>query len=69
MEEVKMANSCSCGCSTMTVVTNAEEACECGCACCAEEPRGKEQEVLELLTLKARINERLRELEPARAEG
>lgn len=53
----------------MTKVTNAEEACECGCACCAEEPKGKEQEVLELLTLRDRINQRLQELEPVRAGG
>lgn len=64
-----MDKGCSCGCSTMTKVTNAEEACECGCACCAEEPKGKEQEILELLTLRDRINQRLQELEPVRAGG
>jgi len=58
---------CACGCSTMTAVTNAEEACECGCACCAEEPKTPEQELLELVTLRQRIDQRLAELQPQSA--
>jgi len=55
-------SSCACGCSEMTTVSNAEEACDCGCACCAEEPKTAEDEILELTTLRARIDQRLGEL-------
>ncbi|MGH2772040.1 MAG: hypothetical protein ACRDIU_02730 [Actinomycetota bacterium] len=48
----------------MTLVTEAEEACQCGCECCAEEPKSKEQEVAELMSLRTRIEQRLSELQP-----
>ena len=47
----------------MTVLTEAEEQCGCGCACCgAETAKSKEQEVVELVTLRQAIDKRLTEL-------
>ncbi len=46
----------------MTDLTKAEE-CGCGCECCAaEKPKTKEQEVVELMTLRSQIDKRLTEL-------
>ncbi len=57
-----MTNACSCGCSAVTDLTKAEE-CSCGCECCAaEKPKSKEQEVVELMTLRSQIDKRLTEL-------
>lgn len=62
-EEVKYMAGCSCGCSTMTALTEATEPCGCGCACCAElAGKTKEQEITELATLRQAINKRLTEL-------
>ena len=47
----------------MTDVTEAKEACGCGCECCGDaEPRTKEQEIAELLTLRQSVDTRLTEL-------
>ena len=56
---------CSCGCSEMTTVTAAQEPCGCGCECCGEATKSKDQEIAELNTLRASIDQRLRELEGA----
>ena len=54
---------CGCGCSAMTDVTEAKEACGCGCECCGgAEPRTKDQEIAELLTLRQSVDKRLTEL-------
>lgn len=55
---------CGCGCSQMTAVTEAKEPCGCGCQCCedGEQPKPKEQEIAELLELRAKIEARLSEL-------
>ena len=56
-------HTCGCGCSAMTDVTEAKEACGCGCECCGdEEPKTREQEIAELLTLRQAVNKRLTEL-------
>lgn len=54
---------CSCGCSTMTLVTKAEQACGCGCACCEAGPKSKDEEVLELMTLREAIEKRLADIQ------
>jgi len=55
---------CGCGCSEMTVVTEAQEPCGCGCDCCDDgTPKPKEQEIAELLRLRASVEARLTELE------
>ena len=57
-----MTNACSCGCAAVTDLTKAEEY-GCGCECCGtEKPKTKEQEVVELLTLRSQIDRRLTEL-------
>ncbi len=46
----------------MTDLTQAEE-CGCGCECCgSEKPKTKEQEVVELMTLRSQIDKRLTQL-------
>lgn len=57
-----MTNTCSCGCSTMTEITRAEEPCGCGCECCGETPETRDQEITQLLTLRQSIDRRLTEL-------
>lgn len=54
---------CSCGCGTMTALTQAEDPCGCGCACCDDKPRSKEQEIDQLIRLRAAIDVRLAELQ------
>ncbi len=57
-----MPNTCSCGCSAMTDLTQAEE-CGCGCECCGDDkPKTREQEIAELLTLRLSVDKRLTEL-------
>lgn len=56
-----MTDTCSCGCSAMTDLTQAEE-CGCGCECCGDKLKTKEQEVVELMTLRSQIDRRLTEL-------
>ncbi|MGH9189816.1 MAG: hypothetical protein ACRD0Q_07265 [Acidimicrobiales bacterium] len=47
----------------MTTLTEASEPCGCGCACCAAEAaQTKEEEVVELVTLRQAIEKRLAEL-------
>ena len=47
----------------MTNVTEAREACGCGCECCGDEqPKSREQEIAELLTLRQSVDKRLTEL-------
>lgn len=59
----KETHSCSCGCSAMTNVTEAQEPCGCGCECCGDaEPKSREQEIAELLTLRQAVDTRLTEL-------
>ncbi len=56
-------NTCGCGCSEMTEVTQAKEACGCGCECCGDDnPKSREQEIAELLTLRQSVDKRLTEL-------
>ena len=56
-------HSCGCGCSAMTNVTEAKEPCGCGCECCGDaEPKSREQEIAELLTLRQSVDKRLTEL-------
>lgn len=50
---------CQCGCGTMTVVTEAAEPCACGCKCCRDQPRPKDDEVVQLRRLRATIDRRL----------
>ncbi len=57
-----MTHSCSCGCSSMTDVTEAKEDCGCGCECCGDKPQNREQAIAELLTLRQSIDRRLTEL-------
>ncbi len=45
----------------MTDLTQAEE-CGCGCECCGDKLKTKEQEVVELMTLRSQIDRRLTEL-------
>lgn len=64
-----MANTCSCGCSsTAEEVTRVQEACQCGCGSSGQ-PRSKEQELLELLTLRDEINQRLQELKTVQSSS
>ncbi len=58
-----MSQGCSCGCGAMTSVTVAAEACGCGCGCCGDQPKTKEQEILELTSLREAVERRLAELE------
>ncbi len=59
----KESTTCGCGCSAMTDVTEAKEACGCGCECCGDEqPKSREQEIAELLTLRQSVDKRLTEL-------
>ncbi|MCA1656435.1 MAG: hypothetical protein LC713_01770 [Actinobacteria bacterium] len=57
-----MTDTCSCGCSSMTDITQAGEDCGCGCECCGEKPETRDQEVTQLLTLRQSIDRRLSEL-------
>lgn len=57
---------CSCGCGTMQIVTQAHEPCTCSCECCSEPPKSPEEEVSELRRLLAAVQRRLEELESAR---
>lgn len=54
---------CTCGCSTMTAITNAAEPCACGCECCAAEPSTREEEIAELRSLRDAAERRLAELD------
>jgi hypothetical protein len=60
---------CGCGCSEMTVVTEAREPCGCGCECCEpagdDNPKPKEQEIAELRRMITAIDARLAQLEGA----
>lgn len=47
----------------MTSVTVAAEACGCGCGCCGDQPKTKEQEILELTSLREAVERRLAELD------
>ena len=63
MTEKEETQSCGCGCSAMTGVTEAKEPCGCGCECCGDgEPKSREQEIAELLTLRQSVDKRLTEL-------
>ena len=54
---------CGCGCSAMTDVTEAKEPCGCGCECCGDaQPKTREQEIAELLTLRQAVDTRLTQL-------
>jgi hypothetical protein len=56
-------HTCGCGCSAMTDVTEAKEPCGCGCECCGDgQPKTREQEIAELLTLRQAVSRRLTEL-------
>ena len=56
-------HTCGCGCSAMTDVTEAKEPCGCGCECCGDEqPKTRDQEIAELLTLRQSVDKRLTEL-------
>ena len=56
-------STCGCGCSAMTNVTEAKEPCGCGCECCGDaEPKSRDQQIAELLTLRQSIDKRLTEL-------
>ena len=57
-----MADECSCGCGTTTVVTQAEEACDCGCSCCSDETMSREEEIAQLIALRSSVEGRLAEL-------
>jgi len=58
-----MTNSCSCGCSAMTAVTEAKEPCGCGCECCGDGvAKAPAQEIEELTHLRRSIDQRLAEL-------
>lgn len=54
---------CTCGCGTMTTVTNAEQACDCGCECCAPAVIDRDEEIARLRQLRDSANQRLEELE------
>jgi hypothetical protein len=57
-------STCGCGCSQMTLVTEAQEPCGCGCECCEDgQTKPKTQEIAELRRLLESINARLTELE------
>lgn len=60
-------NSCTCGCSSMTSLTSAEEQCGCGCECCAQATKTRDEEIAELTNLRHAIEKRLAELEPESA--
>lgn len=55
-------NSCSCGCSSMTAVTEAKEPCGCGCECCGDTAKAPAEEIVELTKLRDSIDRRLAEL-------
>lgn len=55
-------DTCACGCSLTTTVTNAEKGCTCGCDCCAKEPQTVDEEIAQLLALRSTIDGRLAEL-------
>lgn len=57
-----MATGCACGCSEMTLVTQAKEPCGCGCDCCTDGPKPAEEEIADLLVLNDAIVKRLAEL-------
>lgn len=57
------AQECTCGCSTLTTITNAEQACRCGCECCAPGQMSREEEIAELRRLRESADRRLQELE------
>jgi hypothetical protein len=46
----------------MSRLTAAGRRCGCGCDCCADEPKSKEDEIAELMTLRASVERRLAEL-------
>lgn len=50
---------CSCGCATLPLVTEAGEACRCGCDCCTPVDRTREEEIAELEHLRDAAEERL----------
>jgi hypothetical protein len=56
------AGTCTCGCSLVSSVTNAEP-CDCGCACCAGEKLTRDEEIAHLHTLEKALKIRLAELE------
>ena len=57
------SETCICGCSLMTTVTNAEQECDCGCECCGSKPKSIDEEVAQLRILRQAIENRLAELE------
>lgn len=63
MSTTTTGNTCTCGCSVVTDVTNAAEPCGCGCACCTDAPQSAEREIAELQRLRESIDRRLGELE------
>ncbi len=58
-KEPEMATtSCGCGCGTAT-----EQLCECGCDCCAPVAKTRQEEIEELIQVRADTDRRLAELE------
>lgn len=57
------ADECTCGCSTLTSITKAEQACACGCDCCTPAQLSREDEIAELRQLRDAADRRLEELE------
>lgn len=60
-----LENTCQCGCSTMTVVTEATDPCACGCACCSDRPTSTDDEIAHLRQLRESVERRLADLEGA----
>ena len=54
---------CTCGCSTLTTITNAEQSCTCGCDCCTAEQLSREEEIAQLQRVRESADRRLEELE------
>lgn len=53
---------CQCGCGEMTVLTRAADPCSCGCECCQTESLSKEEEIVQLETLREAVSARLEEI-------
>lgn len=54
---------CNCGCSTVTIITDAKQTCDCGCDCCAPGELTREEEIAELRRLRESADDRLRQLD------
>ncbi len=54
---------CNCGCSTVTTVTAADQACGCGCDCCHTDELDRDEEIVQLRSLRDSVDRRLARLQ------